>query len=684
MAEKALARGADFLVHERLNLVTGMRNALKLFCYLRHYKAILSVVVFSVLMVALLNVSSIGLLKPVLEVFFGEVGTEQGVAPTGGTEALVLDPLSAASAADSASPRRAGHEEEESFRRWVRSVEAFKPLVGLYDAAKAKAHEARAWFYNQFRQGRRMHLLVVLALIIVGLEVLKFTFQFLSEYLSAYVGFQVIRQIRDELYRHILRQDLAFFDKQTTGHLMSRLTGDVNGVRDMLMEIFSDTMQAPLNFLFIGALLFYLNWQMTLVLVVFAPITALAIRYFGRKVKKYTRKAREKVADLSGSMQEIISNILTVKAFQMEEYEQERFAKLNFDHVKALLRAKRVRVLSSPAMDLLGAVSVAIVILIGGYFITQVRNMTGSTFIVYIVALSRLYKPIKIINKSWGKVQEGLAYTERIFQIFDTKSQIVDKPGAVELAPLRREIKIEDLSFEYRPGHPVLQNITLTVKAGTMLAIVGETGSGKSTIVKLLLRLYDPQRGRILFDGVDLRDAAIASLRRQTAVVLQENILFNDTITNNILCGRRGYSREDVIEAARIANALEFIERLPRGFDTVVGERGKTLSGGQRQRIAIARAILTRPALLILDEATSSLDSHAERLVQTALEQAIKGRTTIVIAHRLSTVMNADQIVVLSRDGGRIVEQGSHQELLEAGGVYAHLCARQFLTPAQT
>jgi len=684
-----------------------MRNYKRLFKYVLHYKFLLIVIVFSTIMSALLNVTNIALLKPVLEVFFGEVketsaaegatSSQMTQCPYGEPHLVYLvkeperipdkKPGVAYTYCPFGKPhpvvevaKKPSYEEkpavEEKLKSSLRDVALFKPFFKLYDKSKVWKKELQLTFYQYIKKGKKFLLLAILGGVILVIEIFKFIFVFLSQYFSNYVGLNVVQKLRTELYDHILGMDMAFFHRRSTGELMSRIGGDVGGVRNMLMLLFSDTLQSPLNMLFIIALMLYLNWQLTLLLFIFGPLTIIPVRYFGKRTKDLTRKAREKFADISASMQEIISNIIVVKAFNMESYVSRRFKKQTLKELKYLLRRRRVRVISSPFMDILGTTAVVVTMLVGGYFIAEAQTMSSSSFFVYLFAMSRLYKPIKKLNKAYGDLQKGLAYSDRIFEILDTKASIVDKPNAITIPRLREEIRIEGLWFAYYDEVWALKDINLVIPAGKMLALVGPSGAGKSTLVSLLLRFYDPQKGGIYFDGIDIREARIKSLREQIGIVLQENILFNDTIRNNITCGNKNIPMERVIEAAKQANAHEFIEKLPDGYDTIVGERGSKLSGGQRQRIAIARAILQDPAILVLDEATSSLDSESESKIQEAIVRLVKDRTTIVIAHRLSTVMNADKIVVL--DKGSIVEQGKHHELLERKGFYARLCAVQF------
>lgn len=682
-----------------------MKNFFRLFKYLREYKFLLVVIVISTIFAALLNVSNIALLKPVLEVFFGEVKDKQAnkveltECPNGEVHQVFVikdtEKLSNIQPGEEYTycPFGAPHKiiphkkpegaidkaqaeiEKELKTSFLNKSRFLQPLAQLYDKAKQKKHEIQIKFYGYIQQGRQLYLLLILGLVILAIEILKFVFIFLSQYLSNYVGYNIVQKLRSQLYEHILKQDMTFFHRRTTGELMSRISGDVGGVREMLMLMFDDTLQAPINMIFIIGFMIYINWQLTLLLFIFGPLTVIPIRFFGKKTRVFTRKAREKTADISAAMQEIISNIVIVKAYQMEKYEAAKFNKDTQKYTKYLLRQRRLRVISSPFMDILGTIAVVITMLIGGYFIAEARIMSSSAFFVYLFAMSRLYKPIKKLNDAFGELQKGLAYTERIFEILDTVPTIKDAPDAVPISRLQEKIELVNVWFAYRDERWVLEDINLTIPAGKMVALVGPSGAGKSTMISLLMRLFDPQRGAILFDGVDIRKATVASVREQIGVVLQQSMLFNDTIRNNITCGRKDIPEEIIIEAAIAANAHEFIVQFPEGYDTIAGERGGRLSGGQRQRIAIARAILKDPAILILDEATSSLDTESERKIQEAISRLIKGRTTIVIAHRLSTVMNADLIVVM--DKGRIIEIGTHAELICLNGLYSRLCKLQ-------
>jgi subfamily B ATP-binding cassette protein MsbA len=469
---------------------------------------------------------------------------------------------------------------------------------------------------------------------------------------------------------------MNFFAKKTTGHLMTRISGDVNGVGRSLTVVFTKVMQAPMNLAFALAFLFILNARLTFYSLIFIPATVLAISYFSRKIRKLSRKERKKITSINSAMQEILSGVKIVKAFRMEEYEMNKFNKENIKHFDYILRRKKVKIITSPFMDVLGALAVVSIIIIGAYLVEFTATINSSRFLLYLFVLTRIYRPVKNLQKANEDIQEGLANAERIFEILDTKRVVTEAPDALNIPPVSKAIEFRNVWFEYVMGQPVLININLNIKAGKVYAFVGPSGAGKSTLISMIPRFYDPMKGVIEIDSTDLKNVSLDSLRGQIGIVSQESILFNDTIRNNIAYGQAEIEDAKAIEAAKAAQIHDFITSLPNGYDTVIGERGTRISGGQRQRLTIARALYKDPAILIFDEATSSLDSESEALIQKAIIKLLENRTTLMIAHRLSTIMHADEIIVMDR--GEIVEQGTHYELVAMNGLYAHLCKQQF------
>jgi len=420
---------------------------------------------------------------------------------------------------------------------------------------------------------------------------------------------------------------------------------------------------------------FYRDWQLALLAMVIFPLAIYPLLNFGRRMRRYSRRMLVSLEDITTRLDETISGIRIVKAFAMEEYERERFRAENQKLFNAFMRRFKVRALSNPVMETLGGVGACAIFAYGGYQVIAGHSTQG-TFFSFITALFMLYEPIKRLNEANMTIQEGVAAGERIFGLLDTPPDIVDQPDAISLEAVRDEVLFDRISFSYETGEQVLEDVTLRIRVGEAIAVVGESGAGKSTLFDLLPRFYDVTSGAVRIDGTDIRCFTQRSLRQKIGIVTQQTILFDDTVRNNIAYGRPDLPLEKVVEAAKAAHAHTFITNMPLSYDTVIGENGIKLSGGERQRIAIARAILKDPPILILDEATSNLDSDSEKAVQTALEELMKGRTTLVVAHRLSTIRNVDRIYVLAH--GRMIEEGPHDELLARGGEFARLYNLQF------
>ncbi len=521
---------------------------------------------------------------------------------------------------------------------------------------------------------KRMHMLYLLPPLVVILYFIKGVMTYTHQYQMSYIGNGTINRLRDELFSHLQRQPLSFFDTQTTGVLMSRITNDVNMLQESVTRVVTGFFKDSFTVIGLTAIIFYREWRLALMAVVVFPLAVLVIVRVGRRLRRISIKTQVVMARVYTILQESILGQRIVKAFVREDYESERFARQNLEYFRTRVKQTATRELTPPIMEMLGALGMAGIIFYGGYNVIQGVSTPG-TFFSFLAALLMLYAPIKGLSGVHNTVQEGLAAAQRVFGLLDLQPAIQDRPGARTLPPVSRDIVYQGVSFTY-DSRPVLQDIDLVVRRGEMLALVGPSGAGKTTLLNLLPRFYEVSRGAIRIDGHDLREVTLESLRAQIGLVTQQTILFNDTVRYNVAYGRIDAGEEEIINALRAAYALDFVQALPQGLETMIGEQGVRLSGGERQRLAIARALLKDPPILILDEATSSLDSESEREVQQALDRLIKGRTTLVIAHRLSTVRNADRIIVLA--DGKIVESGSHPELLQQNGLYKRLYEMQF------
>jgi subfamily B ATP-binding cassette protein MsbA len=519
--------------------------------------------------------------------------------------------------------------------------------------------------------------LQTIAALLVGFTLAKGVAEYFSSFMMSYIGQSVIADVRTALYDHILRQPAAFFARRPTNELTAHLLSDAAQVERAVSDTLRDLLRESVSLVVYLLLLFQVNWRLAGWLLLLAPPVAYLTTSFNKKLRRYVTSRQESGAEMLDVAQEVISSQRVVKAFGMEEYESRRFSAAARKQMRDQLRAMRIYFLSPIVLETVGIVAVAMLLVYAQSSIS-IGQMTLGGFATFLVAMFKAYDPIRRLSRLQHDLQQGLASAARIFQLLDEEMEMRDKPTAIELQRFARELEFRHVSFSYGAGFdlPVLEDVCFKARAGEMVAIVGHSGAGKSTLTNLIPRFYDATSGQVLMDGVDVRDLKLASLRRQIAVVTQEVHLFNDTVRANIAYGAQGRDDAALKQAARAALADEFISKLPQGYDTVIGERGLILSGGQRQRLAIARAILKDAPLLILDEATSALDTESELLVQGALNNLMQGRTTIVIAHRLSTVRRADRIVVL--DAGRVAELGTHEELLARGGIYRRLYELQF------
>jgi subfamily B ATP-binding cassette protein MsbA len=489
-----------------------------------------------------------------------------------------------------------------------------------------------------------------------------------------FIGQRIVADLRNRLYEQIQRQSLAFFTKNPTGILMSRITNDVGYIQQAASEAVTSLLKDTSTLICLVFVIFYRDWKLAILAMFVFPLAIYPIAKFGQKIRSVATRTQVTIGGLTALLQETISGTRIVKAFGMEKYEAGRFAKENERLFHLNLKSAAVNAISSPIMEFLGGIGIAAIIFYGGYQVIR-GSATPGTFFSFLTALIMLYEPVKRLTNVNNTIQQGIAGAQRVFQIIDTIPEIQDRRGAAVLPKIRHGIVIENLSFAYEDT-PVLKNINISIRAGEVIAFVGMSGGGKTTLVNLIPRFYEVTSGQILIDGHDIRDVTLESLRSQIAIVTQQTILFNDTVRNNIAYGSFDRNDNEIVAAAKAANAHHFITGLPEDYQTIIGEQGAKLSGGERQRIAIARALLKNAPILILDEATSALDTEAEIEVQEALENLMKGRTTLVIAHRLSTIRHADRIIVLV--DGEIVEEGTHEVLLEKKGEYYKLYNMQF------
>ncbi len=518
---------------------------------------------------------------------------------------------------------------------------------------------------------RRTVLLLVLVAIVI-----KNLFTFLARYSVAQLGLATIRDLRDMIFDALLRQSPRFFQKNSSGVLVARVVNDVRMIHEALAERMGDLLQDSLTVVALLAYVFSLDFRLALGTLVVAPLLLAPVIHFSRRLRKRSRQSQERMGDLTAILDEAIKGIRVIQAFGMERFVAEKFRKATHRHFWANLKARAIQAANAPVMEIVGAVGALALI---AYASAQIHagTMTLGDFSAFLLAIYGTYNPIKRLNKFNLAVQQAVVASQRVFEIIDAPVEVTDRPDAVELEDVSGGVALEGVWFAYEDEQWVLTDLDLAIPEGHTVAIVGASGAGKSTVAHLIPRFWDVQRGAVRVGGRDVREVTLRSLRRHIGVVTQETVLFNDTVRANIAFGQDDASEERIVAAARAAYAHDFIMRLPEGYDTVIGEAGARLSGGERQRLAIARALFKDPPILILDEATSQLDTEAERVVQRALENLMTGRTTLVIAHRLATVTRADEIVVMDR--GRIVERGTHAELLEAGGAYARLVSLQEL-----
>src|SRR6266576_1380694 len=500
-----------------------------------------------------------------------------------------------------------------------------------------------------------------------------------EKYLTTSVGQWIAYDLRGTIYAHVQKLSLAFHDQERIGDLISRVTNDIDAIQSFITTGLLSALVNIITLVGMIVVMSYLNWKFTLIALSVAPVLFFVVFTYTRRIKKAAREVRKKEGEITSVVEEVLSSIRVVKAFAREDYEVRRLEEESLEGVEIALRARGLKAKLTPIVGLIVAVGTCLVLWFGARLVMN-GGLSAGSLVVFILYLGKMYKPMQELSKMTDTYSKAVVGYERIREVLDTDKEIKDVRGAIRAPRFKGKVEFDHVSFSYDPETPILKDVSLKIEPGQVAALVGPTGAGKTSIIGLIARFYDPTSGVVKIDGTDIKRYKQQSLRQQISFVLQETMLFHSTIWQNIAYGKPEASRKEIIEAAELANAAEFIEKLPDGYDTMLGERGMTLSGGQRQRIAIARAVIRNTPILVLDEPTSGLDSSSEKLVFEALDRLMKNKTTIVIAHRLSTIRNADVIFVI--DDGRIVESGRHEELMKQGGLYAELHNLQFDTEA--
>ncbi len=615
-----------------------MKTYLRILKYVKPYWKHLIVSVVCTMLYALLNGMSVYLTIPLLDTLFQESSKPQTAQPSAVEKASHLLP------------------------DWIINIQ----------------HDVVNAFNNFVFSGNKLDALFKICLLVVFAFVLKNIFGYLQAYYLSYVEQGSMKDLRDHAYKHLHELPMSYFKQERVGNLISRLTNDVNVVQNSISAAFLNLIREPLTIIVFVGIALSISWQLTLLAFVILPFSMFIITWIGIKLRKHSTRIQAKMADITSILQETISGVKIVKAFSMENYENKKFTEETNNFFKMMLRIVRIRNASSPITETLSVIVGAVIIYYGGVLVLQYNALKASEFLGFLFAIFQLMPPIKELSTVNNRIQESSAAGDRIFEIIDTHPNIQDKSDAAQVNKFDYNIEFSHIDFRYEDSDElVLNDIDFSVNKGEIIALVGPSGGGKSTLVDLIPRFYDPAGGRILIDNKDIKDIKIQDLRSLMGIVTQETFLFNESIKNNIAYGLGDYPMEKIIEAAKTANAHNFIIDLPDGYETIIGERGLKISGGQRQRISIARAIVKNPEIMIFDEATSALDNESELLVQEAIERMMKNRTTFVIAHRLSTIRNATKIIVIDR--GKIVQIGTHDELIrDVNGLYRKFYEMQF------
>ena len=621
-----------------------MKTYLRILNFVKPYWNHLSISIVCTILFAVFNGLSIYLTIPLLDTLF------QGGQSQEGQPGVQINPSTAIGNTTSLLPD------------WVIKLE----------------HNISDTFNTYVLQGGKIDALFKICLLVLIAFFFKNIFGYLQAYFLSYVEEGSMKDLRNAAYKHLHQLPMSYFKQERVGNLISRITNDVNVVQSSISAAFLNLIREPLTILVFIGIALSISWKLTLLAFIVLPFSMLIIAGIGLKLRKYSSAIQSKMADITSILQETISGVKIVKAFGMEGYENNKFKKETYSYFRMMLRIVRIRNSSSPITEFLSVIVGAVIIFYGGVLVIQSHTLKAAEFMGFLLAIFQTMPPIKELSTVNNRIQESSAAGDRIFEILDTKPAIKDEVNAHVLKTFSNSISFDHLSFHYDDSEElILNNINFEVRKGEIVALVGPSGGGKSTLVDLIPRFYDPSYGRILIDGIDIKEAKVNSLRALMGIVTQETILFNESIRNNIAYGLDDYPIEKIVEAAKTANAHNFIMELPEGYETVIGERGLKISGGQRQRISIARAILKNPQLMIFDEATSALDNESELLVQEAIERMMVNRTSIVIAHRLSTIRNATRIIVLDR--GKIIQTGTHEELIRnENGLYNKFYEMQF------
>lgn len=616
-----------------------MRTYLRILQYVKPYWKHLSFSIFSTILYALLNGASVYLAIPLLDTLFKESGAAQAAPQT------TTDPAAA------------------------------QVLPGWFSQFMNDISQA---FQNFIFSGSEVESLFKICTLILFAFLGKNLFAYLQAYFLAFVEQGVIKDMRNEAYVHLHKLPMSFFKNEKTGNLISKITNDVNVVQTSVSAVFLNLVREPLTILVFLGIAMSISLHLTLFSFVILPVSLVIIGWIGLKLRKQSGILQSKMADITNILQETISGVKIVKAFGMENYENRKFKKETHKFFKLSLKMVRVRNAAAPITEFLSVIVGVVIIFYGGQLVLLDGTMRASEFLTFLFAIFQLMPPIKELSSVNNRIQESSAAADRVFEILDTEPNIKSEPGAVSKTDFSKSIDFIGVGYRYEDSEAdVLKDINFEVNRGDIIALVGSSGAGKTTLVDLIPRFYDPTEGHIEIDGLDIRKIKLEDLRKMMGIVTQETVLFNETVANNIAYGLDDYKDNDVVEAAKAANAHDFILNLPKSYNTIIGERGTKLSGGQRQRISIARALLKNPPIMIFDEATSALDNESEILVQEAIDRLMYQRTTFVIAHRLSTIRNANRILVL--DNGKIVQDGKHEVLIkDTNGIYKRLYEMQF------